>query len=127
MLITKSQAYELELLETFRHMQTRQLQWFMLRWGLPAEAFERDMRQLRYLGKVMLLGDYICLPGRRAHRFPEYHDVLFHACDPGVCAGKAARPSGLFPDGRAVHEGFPGDTGTGGAGAHHRRPGGGGV
>ena len=64
MLITKSQAYELELLDIFRHMQTRQLQWFMLRWGLPAKAFERDMRQLRYLGKVMLLGDHICLPDR---------------------------------------------------------------
>ena len=121
MLITKSQAYELELLDIFRHMQTRQLQWFMLRWGLPAEAFERDMRQLRYLGKVMLLGDYICLPDRPRD------DALIASLNIMMCFSMHAIPSGLFPDGRAVHEGFPGDTGTGGAGAHHRRPGGGGV
>lgn len=69
MLLTVYQIYILDCLKEISYIRQRQLCWLMrLKFGSSEEQVNRDLRQLRYLGRIVTYGDnggFVALPERK--------------------------------------------------------------
>lgn len=83
MLLTRVQAYILDLLCKLKCMKTSQLNWFLSRcYSLTEEQTEQLLRQLRYMGKIQFSGEYISLCGRKRDcELIAAVDIMLEFCD----------------------------------------------
>lgn len=87
------QAYTLELLRQLRYLRCDQLAALMrLRFGSSEAHVERNLRQLRYMGRLEREGDCVRLPGRpRDEQLLWAVDVMLQLCGgtlPDLAAGE---------------------------------------
>lgn len=88
MLLTRQQAYILDLLSKTKCMKISQLRWFLRRaYSVTDEYIDRQLRQLRYLNQVWIDGEYIMLPERKRD------DELITAVDIMLCFCSDGLPS----------------------------------
>ncbi len=65
-MLNQRQGYLMEVMERLRYLRRDQLlHFFTLRFGEKGFLFQRDVRQLCYLNRLMESGGFLFLPGRR--------------------------------------------------------------